>query len=477
MSLTKRLAQFALDVRLEALPSNVVENAHMRVLDTIGVALAGLPEKAPRLATELALETAPSGPSTIIGSGKKTSVQQAAFVNGVAAHALEIDDMSTSTTSHTSATVLPAMLALAESKNFSGKRFLEAYIAGFEVTTRIGWSMGFNLLKHGWHPNGVLSVIGAAAGAAKLLDANVEQTCWAMGIAASCSAGIRKNVGFMTKPFHMGKAASDGILAAQLARKNYNSDPNILERGPSSKTHIGHAHFSFPEVYVGEGDYDLSKIDRNLGTEYELDTDSTITRFHPGSSWPQAAIDEVIELARNNKIDPDSIEKIRLGVTPIVLTIASYAEPNTAIEARFSLRFAIAIAAIEKEVTLRQYTDAQVQNVKVKDMMKRIEAYIPDEFASVPFAWTETNPTPISCKVEIVLKDGRSFRGGRHTTRGYPGAPVKWNDVMEKFNECAAIVMPEKQTSTVAGLIRHITDLDNIGKLTAALNTGRDRAV
>lgn len=469
MSLTQRVAQFALDIKLESLPAQVVENAHMRVLDTIGVTLAGLPEKATKYATELALETVPSGPSTIIGSGKKTSVQQAAFVNGVSAHALEFDDMSTSIISHTSATVVPAMLSVAESLNASGKQFLEAYIAAFEVATQIGWSMRFNLLKHGWHPNGVLAVLGAAAGAAKLLGANVEQTRRAIGIAASCSAGIRKNVGFMTKPFHMGKAGADGILAAQLAYKNYTADPDILERGPSSKTHVGHAYFSFPEVFVGEADYDLSQIERGLGKEYELATDSTITRFHPGSSFPQAAIDEVIELSRKNKIDPNAIEKIRLGVTPTTMAIGSYAAPQTAIEARFSLKFAVAIAAIDHEVTLKQYTDARVLSAPVQDMMKRLETYVPDELASVPDRWTGSKLTPVSCRVEIILKDGRKFSGARDTTRGYPGAPVKWDDAMEKYNDCASIVMADKQMAEVADLIRNVTKLDRIAKLTAAL--------
>jgi 2-methylcitrate dehydratase PrpD len=469
VSLTKRVAQFALDVKLETLPAAVVENAHMRVLDTIGVTLAGLPELATKMATELALETVPTGPSTIIGSGKKTSVQQAAFVNGVSAHALEFDDMSTSIISHTSATVVPAMLSLAESLNVSGKTFLEAYVASFEVATQVGWSMAFNLLKHGWHPNGVLAVVGTAAGASKLLGANVEQTRRAIGIAASCASGIRKNVGFMTKPFHMGKAGSDGILAAQLAIKNYTADPDILERGPSSKSHIGHAYFSYPEVFVGEGDYNLAEIERGLGKDYELATDSTITRFHPGSSFPQAAIDEIIDLSRNNKIDPSTIEKIKLGVTPTTLVIASYAAPNTAIEARFSLKFAIAAAAVKQEVTLRQYTDDIVRSAPIQDMMNRIEAYVPDEFAAVPDRWTGTNPTPVSCKVEIILKNGKSITGGRHTTRGYPGSPVVWNDAMEKYNDCASLVMSEKQMAKAADLIRNITKLDKISDLTAAL--------
>jgi 2-methylcitrate dehydratase PrpD len=468
MSITKELAQFALDLRLDKVPHEAVETAHVRILDTLGVALAGTPEACSRIATEVALESGATGDCTLIGANQTTSATHAALVNGVRAHALEFDDMTTSIVSHTSATVVPSVLALSEQLGVTGKQFLEAYIVGFEVTTRIGWSMGFNLLKHGWHPNGVLAVMGSAAAGARLLGANLDQTRAAIGIAASCSSGIRKNVGFMTKPLHMGHAAANGILAAQLASKGYTGDPDILERGPSSPTHKGHAFFSFPETYVGEGDYDLAQITRNMGTEYELSSDSTITRFHPGSSFPQAAIDEVIALVTTHDVKPEQIEKIRLGVSPLCLVIASYAAPRTAFDARFSLKFAISAAALDRTVTIRQYTDERVQRADAQEMMRRIEAYVPDAFSKLTDRWTGSNPTPVSCIVEIVLKNGQVLKGGRDTTRGYPGAKATWHDAMEKYQSCASLVMSEAQIARSSALVRQVEDLESIRELTHA---------
>ena len=335
--------------------------------------------------------------------------------------------------------------------------------------------MGFNLLKHGWHPNGVLAVMGSAAACVRLLGGDVNETRRAIGIAASCASGIRKNVGFMTKPFHMGHAAANGVLAAQLARKGYTADPDVLERGPSSATHKGHAYFSMPEAYVGEGDYDLSQITRNLGTEYELSSDSTITRFHPGSSFPQAAIDEVLDLVRKHDVPGGQIEKIRLGVSPLCLVIASYAAPRTAFDARFSLKFAIAAAALDRAVTIRQYTDERVQRADAQDMMGRVEAYVPPEFSKVTDRWTGSNPTPVSCIVEVFLKDGRVLKGRRDTTRGYPGAKASWSDAMEKYESCASLVMTPEQTAKSASLIRRITTLNSIRELTRELRVGKDK--
>lgn len=469
MTITRDLAAFALELRLDLLPSEVIETAKVRVLDTLGVALAGSREECVRIATEVALATGSTGRATTIASGHAMAPSQAALVNGVSAHALEFDDMSTSIISHTSATVGPAVLALAEDIGATGEQFLEAYIAGFEVTTRIGWSMGFALLKHGWHPNGVLAVIGSAAAAARLLGADVEQVCCAMGIAASTSAGLRKNVGSMTKPFHMGHAAANGILAAQLARRGYRADTNILERGTSSETRGSHAFFSFPEVFVGEADYDLSQITRNLGSEYELAGDSTITRFHPGSSFPQAAIDEIIELSASHDIDPASIERIRLGVTPLCRVIASYGPPQNAFDARFSLRFAVAVAAIDRRVTIREYTDDRVESADVQDMMRRLEVYVPDAFAAVTDRFTGTVPTPVSCIVDVILKDGTVISGRRDTTKGYPGAKAGWSDVLEKYNACASLALSDDRVRNSADLIRRVADLDSVSELTAAL--------
>lgn len=470
MGPTEKLATFTSNLDLRALPHEVIENAHIRLLDTIAVALAGAPEECSLIATDVARSTGESGSSSLIGSKEKFPPGWTAFVNGVRAHALEFDDMTTSIVSHTSATVVPSTLALAEKLDITGKGFLEAYIAGFEVTTRIGRAMGFKLLEKGWHPNGVLAVIGSAAANTRLLGGDVPNIQAAMGIGASCSSGIRKNVGSMTKPFHMGHAAMDGILAAQLAVRDYTADINIMERDDSVQGERGHSYFSFPETFVGEGNYDISNIVRGLGTEYELGSDSTITRFHPGSSFPQAAIDEVVELITREDSDPNNIERIRVGITPMCREIASYKLPRSAFEARFSLEYAIALAAIERSVTIHHYrTDDWVNREDMREMMSKIESYVPEEFSAVTDKWSEKGPSPVSCIIEIFHKDGRVMKGRRDTTRGYPGAKASWDDVMEKFESCASIVLSAPQRRRAAELIRRVTELNHIRELTEAL--------
>jgi len=476
LNVTERLARFALEFSLEAAPSVIKDKAKLRILDTLGVALAGSQQDCARIANQTDIELGSGGNATIIGKKRRSSCLQAAFLNGISSHALEFDDMTSSVITHTSATVLPSVLSLAEHVGASGSDLLAAYIVSFEISSRIGWGMKHNLLPRGWHPNGVLAGIGAAAGGARLLKSNVDQTRMAIGIAASCSAGLRKNVGSMTKPFHMGHAALNGVLAATLAKNGYTADQSIFEQSPSSlasvpsTAHLGHGHFSFPEVFAGTGGYDLSMVVDNIGEVYELGTDSTITRFHPGSTFPQAAVDETIAIVTANDVSPSSIKSIRVGVTPMCLSIAPYGKPSDGVFARFSAPYAIAVAAIDREVTIRQYTDERVNRSDVQSLIDRVSLYVPDDFKDVTQIWSSTPPTPVSCRVEIMTVDGSIHRGYRDTTNGYPGSETKLADVRTKFMECADSVISSNNVTGIIDMISDIEKLDSVDKMTSLLS-------
>jgi 2-methylcitrate dehydratase PrpD len=327
---TERLARFALELRLDDLPQRVVDAARLRILDTLAVTLAGAGEPCSRIALDVAREVGGHPVATLIAHGERTSAPMAAFVNGIAAHALEYDDITSSAITHTSASVVPAVLALGEARGVDGRRCLESYIAGFEVTTRLGWGTVEHLLPRGWHPNGVLGAIGCAVAGARLLETDLDGIRSAMAIGASCASGIRKNVGSMTKPFHMGHGAESGVMAAMLAVHGFTADRNVLESEPSDLrlqagiAGTGHAHHSFPETFLGPGRYDLDAMVRGLGEVFELATDGTITRFHPGSTFPQPAIDETLALVAQHDVRPDDVERVEVGVTPKCLSIASY---------------------------------------------------------------------------------------------------------------------------------------------------------
>jgi 2-methylcitrate dehydratase PrpD len=477
MTTTETLARFALDIRLADLPARVVENARLRLLDTLGVMLAGSRSRPATIARE-ALLGDEQGPAraAVIGTSVRAHPARAAFLNGVSAHALEFDDITSSAFTHTSATAVPATMAVAESRRASGRRFLEAYIASFEVTTRIGWGVLGNLLTAGWHPNGVLAVVGCAPGLSRLLGSSLAQTCAAMGIAASCSSGLRKNVGSMTKPFHMGHAAGDAVTAAELANRGFTADPGILDRGDLEYSHLsapGHALFSFPDVFVGSGKYDLTRMVENLGKDWELASDSTITRFHPGSTFPQPAIDETLKLVIDHDLTAEAVDRIDVGVTPTCLSIAPCPRPTDGMAARFSVPYSIAVAVLDRRAAIEQYEDARVQRADVQAFMDRIRVFVPDELAPVTGGWTAAQPTPVSARITIHTRDGRRFSGSCDATKGFPGMPPSWEDVAEKFTQCAAGILTPAATRRCVQLTGAVETLHDITELVDAVAPGR----
>jgi 2-methylcitrate dehydratase PrpD len=477
MTTTEKLARFALDIRLSDLPGAVVENARLRLLDTLGVMLAGSRSRPAIIAREALLgEEHGPGWAAVIGTAVRAHPVRAAFLNGVSAHALEFDDITSSAFTHTSATAVPATMAVAQSRRASGRQFLEAYIASFEVTTRIGWGFLGNLLTAGWHPNGVLAVVGCAAGLSRLLGSSLAKTCAAMGIAASCSSGLRKNVGSMTKPFHMGHAAGDAVTAAELANRGFTADMGILDRGDleySDSSAPGHALFSFPDAFVGSGKYDLDRMVANLGEDWELARGSTITRFHPGSTFPQAAIDETLRLVIEDDLKAEAIERIDVGVTPTCLSIAPCPRPTDGMAARFSVPYSIAVAVLDRQAAIEQYEDERVQRSDVQAFMDRIRVFVPDELAQITGGWTEAKLTPVSARITIHTRDGREVTGSRDTTKGFPGMLPSWDDVAEKFTECTTGILSPAATRRCVQLLKAVETLDDVTELVDAASQGR----
>src|SRR5512139_3270628 len=222
--ITRSIAASARSIRYEALPEDVVFLARQCVIDWFGVALAGADEPLTRILRAEAAEEGGNPRATLIGSGQRTSTQQAALVNGAASHALDFDDVSMMMSGHPSVPVIPALLALAEERGASGEPFIAAFVAGFEVACRIGALMMPGHYSAGWHATGTLGTFGAAAACANLLQLDEDRWLHALGIAGAQAAGLKSMFGTMCKPLHAGKAAANGLLAAKLAERGFTSN-------------------------------------------------------------------------------------------------------------------------------------------------------------------------------------------------------------------------------------------------------------
>src|SRR5258705_6430758 len=224
--LLRALADRIAEVSFEALPHEAVATAKQGILDTVGVTLAGARDDTTAVVTRTLRWTAGQGAALIFGGGESLDAMSAALINGTASHALDFDDCSNSLGGHPSAPILPALWAIAPGS--SGKAFIAAYAAGVECETRLARAVNFHHYEKGWHPTATLGTFGSAAACSHLMGLDPEQTATALAIAASMASGIKANFGSMTKPFHIGHAARNGLCAALLAQEGMTAKLDAL---------------------------------------------------------------------------------------------------------------------------------------------------------------------------------------------------------------------------------------------------------
>jgi 2-methylcitrate dehydratase PrpD len=231
MRTTETLARFVVETSYRSFPKPVIHQGKRCFLDLLGVAIGGSHQPLTRILVKMVKDFDGKPQATVWGHGFKTNVMNAALVNGAMAHALDYDDTHGEASGHPSAPLIPALLSIAEWKGLSGKSALEAFLLGFEVETRIGMGMGLKHYDRGWHSTSTFGRFGAAVAAGKLLGLSLPQMTRAMGLAGTQAAGVRLVFGTMTKPFHPGKCAFDGLLSALLVQRGFTCAPNLIE-GP-----------------------------------------------------------------------------------------------------------------------------------------------------------------------------------------------------------------------------------------------------
>lgn len=246
--LASQLAARCVAYRLDTDDGVLVSAARTAIIDTLAVTLCGAREPCTRIARESLGGLAP-GPATVAGTEYSTTVLDAAFINGVASHALDFDDFTQEFGGHPSVPIVAGLLALAESEGAAGESFMQAYVVGVELETRIAQGVHFEHYERGWHPTSTLGVFGGAAAAARLMQLDQARTATALAIAASLACGIKANFGTMTKPLHVGQCARSAVHAALLARAGFEANHGVFEHPQG-----------FLDVYNGRGAHHAQRM-------------------------------------------------------------------------------------------------------------------------------------------------------------------------------------------------------------------------
>ncbi len=438
MTCTEELARFIKDARIEDFPANVIETTRKCVLDWIGVTLRAVGDPAVLLVKEMVQDMGGKEQASILGYGIRVTMLHASLVNGMMAHALDYDDAHSGVRTHPSAPLVSAILAVGEYLGSSGQDLVEAFVVGCEVTLRVGYALGRTYYERGWHSTSILGRFGAAAGVSRLLALTADQISVALGLAATQAGGLRDAFGTMTKPFHAGKAAMDGLLAALLAQKGFTAPMNILDPGSG-----------FARVFSPE--YDPERMLKALGTSYE----SLDINFKPYAACllVHPIIDGLITLRQRERLEPDSIDEIRIAIAPLNLQVTGDPAPKDGIQGKFSLYMAAALALTYGQATESLFTDQMVHDRRIRAMMGKVQVVSDDALSE-----TET-------KITVVAKDGQEYSIHIVAPKGDPRNPLTFEDIVEKVRGLATGVLSDRTLDQVVDLIRHLEELDSIGKL------------
>jgi 2-methylcitrate dehydratase PrpD len=437
---TRRLAAWVVRVKPDDVPAPIRAEACRTLLNWAGCTVGGSRHETVDIAVR-ALTPLSSPRASLLGRRDRLDVLHASLVNGISSHVLDFDDTHLKTVIHPAGPVAPAILALSEIQPVSGRDFLHALIVGTEVECRIGNAVYPAHYDRGWHITGTAGVFGSAAACGTLLGLSEQQMRWALGLAAAQPVGLREMFGTMTKSFHPGRAAQNGLTAALLAKENFTSSDTPIEGA------TGWAH-------VLSTACDYSQIIGGLGDHYEIRL-NTYKPFACGIVL-HPSIDACLQLRAANHLTPDAIDRIELFVHPLVLELTGKKTPQTGLEGKFSVYFAAAVAIASGGAGVKAFTDDWVRRPDVVALRDRVVATVDPRIGEA------------QARAVIALKDGRRLEKFVEHAVGSVEQPMSDADLDAKVRDLCDGVISAAQTARLTELCRTVERLPDARVLAEA---------
>jgi len=440
INLTQVLASKAATIGYEDLPSEARQLARQCVLDYLGVALAGAGDELVQLLLDELVEAGGTPQASVIGHGTRLPVLSAALVNGAAAHALDYDDVNMAMPGHPSVAILPGLLALAELRGSSGREVITAFVAGYEVACRIGAAMQPGHYNLGFHSTGTVGSFGAAAACARLLGLDAEKAAVALGIAGTQAAGLKSQFGTMCKPFHAGKAAQNGLLAARLAARGFSSRADLVECVQGFA--LTHGPDFSPKAALATPPTDLHLF-------------ANLFKYHAACYLTHAPIECARRLREEHRLTPEAIAGITLRLDASCERVCNIPAPIDGLQSKFSLRQTVAMALAGVDTaSLGAYSAENARDPKLVGLRERIT-----------LDWQDAWPQTLS-ELEIELADGRRVTA-RHDA-GIPAADVseQGERLAAKFDSLVQAVLGSPRTRELLEMISGLDGITDVGNLT-----------
>ena len=438
LGLTREFSEFCSNLKFDDLPREVIEEAKRGILDWLGCAIAASDN--PRIGSliKTLTEFSSNSGATVIGQQNEFGPLEAALINGQMGHFYDYDDTHMGgVVLHTSSPVLAAILSLGENKSKTGKDIILAYVLGFEAGVRVGQTAPSHH-DGGWHLTGTLGTIAAGVASASLLTLDPEKTTFALGLSATQAAGMQQNRGTMSKSFHAGRAASNGILAALMASSGYDSSDEIVE-----------GRRGFSKIYSKTQNYNF--LTKNLGSDWVILTNG----YKPYACGivQHPLIDAIITASKNTNIPHDEIETVDALIHPHTITITGVEDPKTGLKSKFSLKHSAAVGYIDRHAGLSQYSDARAVAQDVASLRRKINPVPKDNFRKD------------QCEVRVKYKNGNIETVNVEHALGTTKNPVSSDFLVDKFLANADGKSLKSKPKEIVEAIWNLEDLPDIAKL------------
>ncbi len=434
--ITRILSDFTANLSYDDLPSEVIERTKLLIFDITGIMIRARHdvESTPSLIAAMKALGLGTGSCSVLGDDQTYTPTAAALINGTLAHSLDFDDTHAEGSIHSSAPIVPAAMAAAEMTGASGKDFIAACVAGYEVQIRL--ALALNPTEHydrGFHPTATCGVFGAAAAAGKLLGLDGAALQSAFGISLSQAAGSMQFLadGSWTKRSHVGQAASNGLIAATLASKGFKGPDEAFE-----------GNWGFLSAYAPNA-VESKVIDR-LGEQWE--TLRLAVKPYPSCRYSHAAMDGMIALKAQHSIDPDDIVSVEIGLPETGIKIigephAAKINPGSVVDGQFSMPFCAAVVLRQGKLAWDDY-NAHLNDANTMELCRKVKT-IADEQAEKAF------PKNMSAAVRITCDSG-IYEAFVEVPKGEPDNFMSADELRTKFDGLCAPYLSETRRDQLA---------------------------
>ena len=419
MKAAERIAAFACGFQTGQLTPALVQATGRALLDTYACAVAGRHEDASQLALRYARASALPAAGRAAshwGTGEPLPLELAALCNGVAGHVLDFDDVTSPLRGHPSIALLPALLALAEANDAHGSELACAYVVGFEVICKLSKAMAVKHYARGWHSTASIGTLGAAVACAHLLRLDATRTTHAIGLAVAQAAGTRANFGTHAKSFQAGHCNAAGLRAALLAAEGFDAAPGVLDDA-----------FGYMDLYAN-GESLAAQLETLGQGALELVESGIEVKKYPLCYATHRTLDGVLDLRAEHGLTLADVQTVDVRTSTGALTPLIHPRPQTGLEAKFSMQYAVAAALRDGEVRLSSFTDAAVQRPEVQAFFAHVGTDDGGDGPAFP-RWTD---------IALTLRNGRALSRRVDRLRGSAEAPLTHAELRAKLQDCLA---------------------------------------